>query len=129
MATGDIIFGPDGRIIVVATLAGRISGRGEFRAMIAPRREIDPPALVELVLPLLRAGCREIACMGPRPEQLHDMVDEVVEADNALDVVTTWHDDLDEGCWYFARVSATPLQLVLTDRDDLADAIRRALAD
>ena len=129
MATDDVILGPDGRVVVVMSIAGRMSGRGEFRAMFAPSYEIERSALVELVHSLLRAGCREIACFGPRPEQLHDMVDEIVEANDALDVVTTWHDDLDEGCWYFARTGSTPLRVVFTDRDDIADAMRRALAD
>jgi len=50
---------------------------------------------------LLELGCKEFCCLGFEAELLHDCLDRLVEDSNRLDVVTTWHTNIDKGCEYF----------------------------
>jgi hypothetical protein len=50
---------------------------------------------------LIELGCVEFCLVGPQAERIHDALDEIIEARDALNVVTTWHDDELEGCEYF----------------------------
>lgn len=50
---------------------------------------------------LLELGCQEFCCVGSEAELLHDQLDWLVEDADRLDVVTTWHTDIAEGCEYF----------------------------
>ena len=50
---------------------------------------------------LLELGCKEFCCVGFEAEVLHDHLDRLVEDSNRLDVVTTWHTDVVDGCEYF----------------------------
>jgi hypothetical protein len=58
----------------------------------------------------------EICCVGPQAEQLHDSVDDIVEAQGALDVITTAHVDYTDACEYVrltaGEKSAAPRALV-----------------
>lgn len=51
--------------------------------------------------------CKEICCYGTGSERLHDDVDELVEQENRLSIVTTWFDAsrIDEACWYFVHLA------------------------
>lgn len=72
-----------------------------FAAMVPAVEDTDVPNAVLLAADLVRMGCAEICCVGARAEVVHDLVDEVVEDAGALGVVTTWHQDVNEGCEYF----------------------------
>jgi len=39
--------------------------------------------------------------VGPAAELLHDALDDIIENDGALSVVTTWHTDEKDACEYF----------------------------
>jgi hypothetical protein len=54
---------------------------------------------------LLELGCVELVCVGPRSEELHDSLDVVVEEMDMSAVLTNWHADAREGCWYFLYAS------------------------
>jgi hypothetical protein len=72
-----------------------------FAAMVAAVEDSDTRNAALLAADLVRMGCAEICCVGPRAEIIHDLVDEVVEDAGAFGIVTTWHLDLNEGCEYF----------------------------
>ena len=55
---------------------------------------------------LIDLGCVELCCVGPEAEQLHDALDSIIEAGNALEVVTTWHEDPMDACEYFLHAAA-----------------------
>ena len=55
---------------------------------------------------LINFGCVEFCCVGPEAELLHDALDEIIEADGALEVVTTWIEDPTEGSEYFLHAAA-----------------------
>jgi hypothetical protein len=55
---------------------------------------------------LINLGCVEFCCVGPEAELLHDALDEVIEAEGALEVVTTWIEDATEGSEYFLHAAA-----------------------
>jgi hypothetical protein len=55
---------------------------------------------------LLDQGGVEFCCVGLEAEQLHDSLDEIIEARGTLDVVTTWHEDLTDACEYFLYAAA-----------------------
>jgi hypothetical protein len=54
---------------------------------------------------LIGLGCVEFCCVGPEAELLHDAFDEIIEAEGALDVVTTWMEDPSEASEYFLRAA------------------------
>lgn len=72
-----------------------------FAALVPAVEDTDASNAVVLAADLVHMGCAEICCVGARAEVVHDMVDEVVEDAGALSVVTTWHQDMNEGCEYF----------------------------
>ncbi|WP_437833679.1 DUF7684 family protein [Sorangium sp. So ce1153] len=55
---------------------------------------------------LIDLGCVEFCCVGHEAEQLHDAIDNIIEARNALEVVTTWHEEPSEACEYFLHAAA-----------------------
>lgn len=67
---------------------------------------------------LIELGCVEFCCVGPEAEQLHDALDIIIEAINALDTVTTWHEDPTDACEYFLHAAtggrANLLALILS---------------
>jgi len=76
-----------------------------FVAMIPAFGNEDQRAAEAIVVELIDLGCAEICCIGPNAEMLHDAIDLIVEDKEALGVVTTWHEDLLEGCEYFLRTA------------------------
>lgn len=42
---------------------------------------------------LLAAGCRYFVCFGPRSEEVHDYLDDLIVEEECHDVTTTFHDD------------------------------------
>lgn len=100
---------------------------GPFAAMLPAVEDSDALGAPSLAGELVRMGCVEICCVGPHAETVHDLVDEVVEDLDALSVVTTWHQDMSEGCEYFiSTAGARPALLIaiVAERDDLANLLR-----
>lgn len=92
-----------GRSLVLGSLHMPVDNslRRPFAALV-PAFDAEEQQKVEtLVGTLLDLGCIELCCVGPQAEQLHDTLDEIVEAKGALDVVTTWHVDDADACEYF----------------------------
>jgi hypothetical protein len=54
---------------------------------------------------LLNLGCVEFCCVGPEAEPLHDALDEIIETEGALEVVTTWIEDPTEAIEYFLHTA------------------------
>lgn len=65
----------------------------------------DTENIEKIIEFLVTHGCKEICCIGIKSEIFHDKIDEILEKYNMLDVVTTWHEDLTEGCEYFLFAS------------------------
>jgi hypothetical protein len=55
---------------------------------------------------LINLGCVEFCCVGPGAELLHDTLDELIVAEGALGVVTTWIEDPTDACEYFLHAAA-----------------------
>ena len=51
-------------------------------------------------------GCVEFCFVGERAERAHDVADDVLESTGYLEVVTTWVNDVQEGCDYFLHAAA-----------------------
>lgn len=70
-------------------------------AYSAPERQQAEAVIKELI----NLGCVEFCCVGPEAELLHDALDEIVEAEGALEVVTTWLEDATEASEYFLHAA------------------------
>jgi len=77
---------------------------GPFVAMV-PAFDQDNKLIGQVVAKLIEYGCVEICCVGPHSETLHDSIDYAVEDEAAFEIITTWHEDLSEGCEYFLNVA------------------------
>lgn len=122
----------DGRVLTVDPSLGTDStmdavGR-PFAALVPAFDERDLEFARRVIGVLITRGCVELCCVGPRGEEAHDAVDNVIEDSSQYHVVTTWHVDLEEGCEYFLHVAggqAKHLLALVGDRAELADAIGR----
>jgi hypothetical protein len=119
----------DGRSLILGLLDEPLdyaSGQ-QFVALLPAFSLAERQRVESLTSVLLDLGCRELCCVGPEAEELHDSLDELVEQRGATDLVTTWHRDHEDACEYFlhaasggtlslvALVSAHPdLEAVLT---------------
>lgn len=97
-------------------------------AYSAPERQQAEAVTKELI----NLGCVEFCCVGPEAELLHDALDEIVEAEGTLEVVTTWIEDPTEASEYFLHAAGggRPNLLALIHahpelRDMLQDEARR----
>lgn len=50
---------------------------------------------------IINFNCKQLCCVGPQSEVLHDELDFLVEDENKLDVVTTAFTNEAEACEYF----------------------------
>jgi hypothetical protein len=71
-------------------------------AYSAPERQ----QVEALTKELISLGCVELCCVGPEAELLHDALDEIIEAEDALQVVTTWIEDPSDASEYFLHAAA-----------------------
>jgi len=55
---------------------------------------------------LIDSGCVEFCCGGPEAEQLHETLDQIIEARASLEVVTTWDAAPHDACEYFLFAAA-----------------------
>lgn len=74
-----------------------------FVALIPAFTREDEDVARAVVPSLVRGGCIEVCCVGPRAEVVHDEIDCVVEDLSALHVVTTWDEHVAEGVEYFLQ--------------------------
>jgi hypothetical protein len=72
-----------------------------FPVMLPAFNGMERSAAEGMVAGLINSGCREFCCVGQQAEQLHDAIDWIIEDRHALDIVTTWHQDIVEACEYF----------------------------
>ena len=75
---------------------------------------------------LLNLGCKEFCCIGQNAELLHDHLDLLLEEDGQIDVVTTWHENIIDGCEYFlfgAGGQSLTLYALISDHLELLDAL------
>lgn len=75
---------------------------------------------------LLNLGCKEFCFIGQNAELLHDHLDLLLQEDDQIDVVTTWHEDIIDGCEYFlfgAGGQSLTLYALISDHLELLDAL------
>lgn len=77
-----------------------------FVTLLAAYNAVERQAAAGLAKALIDRGCVEFCCIGPEAELLHDALDDMIETEGTLDVVTTWIDDPKEGCEYFVHAAA-----------------------
>jgi hypothetical protein len=124
-----------GRTIVFGSLGASIDYplRRPF-VLLVPAYDEEEKQQVEAVAEgLVELGCVEFCFVGPRAEEFHDFIDQIVESKGAFEVVTTWHTDVSDACDYFLFAaggrSATLLALVCRHRDllePLEEEVRRS---
>lgn len=93
----------EGRQLVLSSVAipGDRCVRPPFVALLPAYGPSERQQAEALSRELVKLGCIEFCCVGPQSELLHDALDEIVEADGALEIVTTWIDDPTEAIEYF----------------------------
>lgn len=122
-----------GRRLIVLSLgergeiAARIARPG-FATLLPAFTDDERNAAAVLAAELVDLGCAEFCCLGPDSEELHDSIDVMIEDKERIEVVTTWHKSIDEGCEYFVHVAASqPRQLValVGDHPLIAQSLKR----
>jgi hypothetical protein len=114
----------DGRHLALLSLEEAASATCTipFAALLPAFHAGERTKVRTLVPHLLLVGCREFCSVGPEAEILHDEIDSIVEAQDSLDVVTTWHTELLDACEYFVWAAGgrkTALFAVTSDHSDL----------
>ncbi|WP_373085473.1 hypothetical protein [Sneathiella sp.] len=71
-----------------------------FAILVAAFSQQELDEVVGLAKDLIELGCKEFCCVGVEAERLHDQLDHLIEDSGSYDIVTTWHDNLVEGCEY-----------------------------
>lgn len=107
-----------------------IATKAPFAALLPAFQLSERTVVIELFQSLLRAGCIEFCCVGPEAELLHDELDILLEAQNALDVITTWHLEAAEACEYFiwaAGGGRTDLLALTSTHSELSELLRLEL--
>lgn len=126
MAVDQVLFEHDRKLLIrPLTPLNEVLPAG-FIALIPAFGENERTDGEELMASLLELGCLHVCCLGPESETLHDSIDWVIEAANQLDVVTTWHDDVVEGCEYFVHVASGRAQVLVAfvaERPEVVDTL------
>lgn len=121
-------------------LIGSLRDMGELYALFDRPFAVMLPAFVRSEVEattraaseLVTKRCLEFCCVGPDAEFAHDSIDDMLEARGALDVVTTWHNDVAEGCEYFVLAAGGRTQLLVAlvgDRPEAIDALRLVVGE
>ena len=119
-----IVLG-DGRKLLVGSAKDSLTDLkallgGNFSTML-PAFNCDENSYNETIWNLVEAGCDEFCCFGPMSEELHDEIDWLLVDKGYIDVVTTWHNDVVEGCEYFAIAAGGGLNNLLCLAGDLTE--------
>ena len=122
----EVRFNGNRRLLVVSFESSWVaSPPQEFAALVpgwTPADILDARTYFSTFVAL--GSCLEICCVGPRSEELHDALDEVVEDRDQLSLVTTWDVDPEEGCDWFLRLSGTRPQLWVAFAKSNPDLVR-----
>jgi len=99
-----------GRILVVGGLGNAMECIENipcrtFAVMLPAFNDAERSAAEDLAAALIDSGCREFCCIGDHSEPLHDAIDWIVEDKGDLQIRTTWHRDVAEGCDYFVTTA------------------------
>lgn len=81
---------------------------------------------------LIDQGCEEFCCVGSEAEVLHDRLDALIEDAGDLSVLTTWHENVNDGCEYFLFAAGAQRMnlLALIEKDsDVLHALRAVGSD
>jgi hypothetical protein len=100
-----------------------------FAAMLPAFDEGEGMRATMIVQDLVLLGCVEFSFVGPEAERLHDAIDQVLEDSGALNIVTTWHHDLAEGCEYFVLAAGGRpgvLLALVAEHPEAVELLRRA---
>ncbi|MGK3968045.1 immunity 53 family protein [Sorangium sp. So ce1667] len=103
------VLTPAGSRKLVITSLGAPADHALQRPFVTLLPAFNPPERQQaeaITKDLIELGCVELCCVGPEAEQLHDALDSIIEANDALDVVTTWHEEPTEACEYFLYAAA-----------------------
>jgi hypothetical protein len=95
---------------------------GPFAALVVSDSKSHIDAVMHGAAALVQQGCVELCCVGALSENLHDRLDDWLEAAGRLDIITTWHEDLAEGAEYFlfgAGAQRLALVAVVADCPDI----------
>jgi hypothetical protein len=92
-----------GRQVLIGSLSDipAIDVVSPFAALVAAFCQEERNEVLAVAGLLLELGCKELCCVGFEAEPLHDDLDQLLEDSNRLDVVTTCHKNIVEGCEYF----------------------------
>jgi hypothetical protein len=72
-----------------------------FAVMIPAFNKNEILTVLKITDQLLDLGCIEFCCVGPQAEELHDLLDILVEDHRLSNIITTWHTDYSDACEYF----------------------------
>jgi hypothetical protein len=80
----------------------RSHSRSRSHVVLVPAfNEVELEQVTSLLGELIALGCKELCCVGPEAELLHDTLDEILVQQGFIEVVTTWHTDYLDACEYF----------------------------
>jgi hypothetical protein len=123
-----------GRSVLIAGLMETLPAAitRPFSALLPAYGEQEISECVRLVAGLLDLGCNEISCVGSRAEELHDLIDEVVEDREQFDVVTTFDTEAEEACEYFlftAGAGESALLAMVSDHPEIVSRLESIIAN
>jgi hypothetical protein len=126
-----------GKPVVILSLLDEIGDcihnfRNGFVVML-PAIEVETLEIQEqLIHDLMNDGCMEFCCIGPHAENLNDLIDKIIEEQECYTIVTTWYDDLTEGCDYFLNAAGGgeyPRLWLVKDYKQITSIIQSILND
>jgi hypothetical protein len=91
--------------VLSPTSAFSLKKKSAFTVLVSATCEDDKTEIGKIANYLLEIGCVEFCCSGLNAEALHDSLDEIIEATEHHEVVTTFFEDDQEACEYFLNVS------------------------
>jgi hypothetical protein len=98
-----------------------------FAALLPACTLADISAAESAAMSLITIGCKEMCCVGPLAEQLHDSLDCVIEDIERYEILTTWRQDIDEGHEYFFTAAGggiIDLAAFVLDCPEIAEHVR-----
>lgn len=122
-----------GRIVAIGSLDEPLeqSFGKPFVVLVPAFNALERCQVESMANALMNLGCKEFCCVGPQAEQLHDSLDEIVEEQGAIEVVTTWHANFDDAFEYFefaAGEGTFTLLALVSPHSDLAAQMEAVVA-
>ncbi len=129
----------DGRILLMVSLDEAVDilrFRDRDFALLLRGQDAAAPAMARLLELACQHHCLDYSTVGPDAEQLHDSIDDIVEAHGQLEVLTTWHDPgpdaIDDACWYLIHLAGPDAPILIAaigDDPALRAGLEAAMAD